>query len=81
MLYEVKIWGNELKCDVCFNNQWFQSTLKTDFLSAENACEYSEEVRYMFECKKCGNCKIFGMVSKEDCINDVNISATLISEN
>lgn len=35
----------------------------------------------MFECTKCGNCKIFGVVSKEDCIDDVNISATLISEN
>lgn len=81
MLYAVKIWGKELKCDVCSDNQWFKSTLKTEFESEENAWEYNEEVRYMFECKKCGNCRIFGMVSNEDDIDDVNITISLISEN
>lgn len=37
MLNAVKIWGKELKCDICFDNQWFKSTLKTEFDSAENA--------------------------------------------
>ena len=73
MLCKVNIWGKELKCEVCSNNQWFESTLKTEFESKENAGRYSEEVRYMFECKKCGNCKIFGMVSSEADIDDVNI--------
>lgn len=34
----------------------------------------------MFECKKCGNCRIFGMVSNEDDIDDVNITLSPISE-
>lgn len=57
MLYAVNIWGKELKCEICSNNQWFKSTLKTEFLSKENAWEYSEEVRYMFECKNVGIAK------------------------
>ncbi|QOY35257.1 hypothetical protein AWH56_021590 [Anaerobacillus isosaccharinicus] len=79
MLYTVKIWDNELKCDICSSNKWFQSTLKTDFLRAENASEYNEEVRYMFECQRCGNCKIFGMVSKEGDTDVVNITTIPIS--
>jgi uncharacterized Zn finger protein len=80
MLYEVKIWGKELRCDVCSDNQWYKSTLKTEFQSEENTNEYYEEIRYMFECKKCGNCRIFGMVSNENDIDDVNISISPISE-
>ncbi|SES44112.1 hypothetical protein [Psychrobacillus sp. OK032] len=80
MLYAVKIWGKELKCDICSDNQWFKRTLKTEFEREENSCEYNEEVRYMFECKKCGNCRIFGMVSNEDDIDDVNITISPISE-
>lgn len=34
----------------------------------------------MFECKKCGNCRIFEMVSNADDIDDVNITFNLISE-
>lgn len=80
MLSAVKIWGKKLKCDVCSDNQWFKSTLKTEFESEENALEYIEEVRYMFERKKCGNCRIFGIVSNEDDIDDVNITISTISE-
>ncbi len=80
MLYAVKIWGKELICDVCSDNQWFKNTLKTEFESEENAWQYNEEVRYMFECKKCGNCRIFGMVSNEDDIDDVNIIISPITE-
>lgn len=79
MLYAVKIWGNELKWDICSSNKWFQSTLKTDFLRAENALEYNEEVRYMIECQRCGNCKIFGIVSKECDTDVVNITTIPIS--
>ncbi|MGG4039459.1 MULTISPECIES: hypothetical protein [Bacillaceae] len=80
MLYEVKIWGKEFKCDVCSDNQWHKSTLKIEFQSEENGNEYNEEIRYMFECKKCGNCRIFGMVSNENDIDDVNISIRPISD-
>lgn len=52
MIYTVTIWDKELKCEICSNNQWFESTLKTEFESKDNAWGYSEEVRYMFECKK-----------------------------
>lgn len=79
MIYEVKIWNNDLKCEVCYSNRWFQSTLKTVFLSDENALKYNEEVRYMFECEKCGNSKIFGMVTKKDDTDVVNISTIPIS--
>ena len=78
MIYTVTIWDKELKCEICSNNQWSERTLKTEFESKDNAWEYSEEVRYMFECKKCGNCKIFGMVSNE--VDDVNIIVSPISE-
>lgn len=78
MLYKVKIWGNDLNCDICSSNQWYESTLKTEFLREDNTSEFSEEVRYMYECSKCGNCKIFGMVSSEKDQDEVNISTTLI---
>ncbi|MBP3041451.1 hypothetical protein J9303_18565 [Bacillaceae bacterium Marseille-Q3522] len=74
MLVNVKIWGNELKCDICFNNKWYKNTLKTEFESQENALIYEEEARYMFECSQCGNCKIFGMISKENDIDNVNLT-------
>lgn len=80
MLYEVKIWGKELQCDVCSDNQWYKSTLKTEVQSEENTYEYNKEVRYMFECKKCGNCRIFGMVSNKNDTDDVNINISPISE-
>lgn len=80
MLYEVKIWGKELRCDVCSENQWYKNALKTEFQGEENANEYNEEIRYMFECKKCGNCRIIGMVSNEYDIDDVNISISPITE-
>lgn len=80
MLYAVTIWDKELKCEICSNNKWFKSTLKTEFESKENALEYSEEVRYMFECKKCGNCKIFAMVSDGNDIDNVNIMISPVQE-
>ena len=62
-----------MKCDMCSEDKWYSSTMKTEFMKEENAFEYNEEVRYMFECTRCGNCKIFGMVSKENDTDDVNI--------
>ena len=78
LLYEVKIWDKELECDFCSNNQWFKGVLKTEFESEENAHRYTEEVRYLFECKECGNCRIFGMMSDEN--DNVNIAVYPVSE-
>ncbi len=74
MMYKVKIWANELKCEVCSENNWYMSTLKTELMKEDNALEYNQEVRYMFECTKCGNCKIFGMVTAENDTDEVNIT-------
>lgn len=73
-MYKIKIWANELKCEVCSENKWYMSTLKTEFMKEDNALEYNQEVRYMFECTKCGNCKIFGMVTAKNDIDEVNIT-------
>ncbi|MCM3767071.1 hypothetical protein [Neobacillus niacini] len=80
MLNEVRIWGKELICDICSENQWYKSSLKTEYQSEENINEYNEEIRYVFECKKCGNCRIFGMVSNENDVDDVNMTISPISE-
>jgi hypothetical protein len=80
MWCKVKIWEKELICDICFNNKWFKSTLKTE-IARRNTLDFGNEVRYMFECKKCGNCRMFGMVSSEDDIDDVNITITPVDEN
>lgn len=73
MLCKVEIWGKELICEICSHDYWFRNTLKTEFMKEENAFEYSQQVRYLFECKTCGNCKMFGMVSNENDMDDVNI--------
>lgn len=80
MLFKVKIWGNELNCEVCGERKWYKNTLKTEFQREDNALEFSEEVRTMFECVKCGNCKIFGIVSAADDIDKLNLTITTILE-
>ncbi|MBY0098322.1 hypothetical protein [Mesobacillus maritimus] len=74
MLVNVKVWGNDLNCDVCSNDKWYKRTLKTEFESQENALIFEEEVRYLFECSNCGNCKLFGMVSRETNPDEVNLT-------
>jgi uncharacterized Zn finger protein len=72
MLVNVKVWEKELHCDICSNDMWYQNILKVEFESSENALVFEEEARYLFECSNCGNCKIFGKISRD--IDDVNLT-------
>lgn len=76
MLYKVDVWKHELKCEICKENKWYLSRLRTDFLNDDNPNEYNEKIRYMFDCSKCGNCKIFGRISAENDMNDTNLKLT-----
>ncbi|MEO4054783.1 hypothetical protein [Solibacillus sp. CAU 1738] len=75
-LCEVKIWDKQLKCDVCENGQWYFQTMKIEI----EDYPIQEQVRYLFECKTCGNCKIFAMVASEDDMDDLNIKCNFIDE-
>ena len=81
-LYTVKVWGKVIFCDICSNDKWYESTVKMEIETKETIGVYEEQVRYMFECQTCGNCKLFGMVAKyneiDDC-HDVNLETIAIS--
>ena len=81
-LFTVKVWGKDLVCDICSGDEWYKSTVKTEIETNDNAGEFEEQVRYMFECNTCGNCRLFGMVANyneaEDC-HDVNLETKTVS--
>ena len=69
-MYKVKIWEKELRCQICGNDKWHSKTLKVvdyeNYLLDKNY----EEVRYLYECDKCGYGMWFGMIT--DWENDRN---------
>lgn len=69
-MYKVKIWEKDLECQVCNANRWHRKIIKVvDFDDYKLGKNY-DEVRYLFECDKCGYGMWFGMVT--DWENDKN---------
>ncbi len=81
-LFTVKLWGKGLICDICSGDKWHKSAVKIEIENEEITGEYEEQVRYMFECSNCGNCRLFGMVAKYNEIeesHEVNLHTKKIS--
>ncbi|WP_226669981.1 hypothetical protein [Metabacillus litoralis] len=81
-LFTVKVWGKDLICDICSGDKWYKNTVKTEIETKDIVGQYEEQVRYMFECHTCGNCRLFGMVANDNEAeddHDVNLETNTVS--
>lgn len=73
---KIRIWGKELICQICNHDTWYPSTLRVE-IAKFISIDYKEQARYLFECTKCGNALVFGMINDWE-IDEKNISVSYI---
>ncbi|WP_313293598.1 hypothetical protein [Faecalispora jeddahensis] len=68
--YKVKIWDDNLICPICNNKLFYFKKIKIEDYDQP----YEHEIRYLFECDKCGHGMMIGAITKWEPEEKLNFS-------
>ena len=69
-IYKVKIWDKALVCPICGQNLFYFK--KVRIVDYDKPIEH--EIRYLFECEKCGYVMMFGAVARWEPEEELNFT-------
>lgn len=74
--YRIKIWDSELTCPICKQDIFGYKEVKI----VDHKTPYENEIRYFFECEKCGHGMFFGAVTEWEPEERLNFQLSEVNE-
>ncbi len=68
--YKIKIWDKDLVCPICDHRLFYRTRVKIVDSDMPNI----DQIRYLFECEKCGYAMMFGAVTEWEPEEKLNIT-------